>query len=128
MPASKGKNITITWNAVQLLGVREKTFTVNGETINVTSDEDNGKQLLLADTAEDSIEISVSGVTKSPVLRNDAMAKTTQRTLVYTWPDGASLTGTFMLSGYSEGKPYNEAYTYEATFMSSGAWVYVPGS
>lgn len=126
MPATKGRNVTLTWNGVAITGMREKSISLNGEAINVTSDEDNGWQALLAEAAENSVEITVSGVTKTTAIKNDWWAGTRTRTAVYTWPDGSSLSGSYMITAYSEGAPYNDAVTYELTLSSTGAMTYTP--
>lgn len=129
MAGYAGRDIDFEWNSAAILGVREKGITLNGEPINVTSDEDNGWQLLLANiSAEDSVEISLSGVIKDERLRTDWFARTRTRTAEITYPTGSVLTGTFMLSSYSESGPYNDATTFEATLMSSGAVTFTPYS
>ena len=111
----------------QILGVREKSVTFNGDPIDVTSDEDSGDRTLLENiSAQDEVEISVSGVTKDTRIKQ--AWTNTQRTQPITleYPDGSQLSGTFFLSSYSETEPYNDASTFEATLMSSGAVTYTP--
>lgn len=128
MPAEYGRNVTLTWGGNPILGVREKGITINGEAVNVTSDEDNGIQMLLDEDAETSHEISLSGVTKSTVLRAAKAAGNIQATVVITYPDGYEISGLFNLASYSEGIPYNEAITFQATLQSTGAITHTPGT
>lgn len=131
MSAAVGRDVTTTWKGTALKGLREKKVNLNDEPINITTGEDAGVQLLLdSASGEDSIEISLTGVTKDDVLKTDWMTGGTARqgTLVMTYPNGATLSGTFQLSGYKEGLPYKDANTFECTMKSSGAWSYTPGA
>lgn len=128
MASEYGRDVGFTWNAMPVLGVREKSLTVNGEPVNVTSDEDNGVQVLLSEDAETSVQIELSGVTKDAVLKEAKLAggAALQATAELTYTDGGVLSGTFHLGPYSEGQPYNEAVTFTATLMSTGAVTYTP--
>ena len=129
MPAAAGRQVLLTWNGLQLLGVREKGVTLNGEPINVTSDEDNGWRTLIPDVPnEDAVEIKLSGVTKDDRLKTDWFARTRTRTAVFTYPNGAIISGTFMMASFSEGIPYNNALTFETTLMSHGVVTFTPGT
>jgi predicted secreted protein len=128
MAANYGRKVTLTWNSASILGVREKGLTIGGEAVNVTSDEDNGVQMLLAEDAEVSHSISLSGVTKSDVLRLAKASGSIQGTVVLTYEDGYTISGTFNIGEYSEGLPYNEAITFDTTLMSTGAVTHTPAS
>ena len=52
MAAEYGREVALTWNSAAILGVREKSLTIAGEPVNVTSDEDSGVQTLLDIDAE----------------------------------------------------------------------------
>ena len=128
MAAEYGRAVDFEWNSAAVLGVREKSLSINGEPVNVTSDEDSGWQTLLDGDAERSVTIELSGVTKDTVLR---LAKMTggaslNSTATLTYTNGDVLSGTFHLGAYSEGIPYNEAVTFTATLMSDGAVTYTP--
>ena len=121
MAGFAGREIELTWGSNPIDGVREKGISLNGEPINVTSDEDDGKQTLLDISAEDSVTITISGVTKSSDLRDDWFNGNRTATATLTYPDGYSITGTFFLSTYEETGAYNDATTFTATLNSSGA-------
>lgn len=123
MAGFAGREIELTWDSNPIDGVREKGISLNGEPINVTSDEDDGKQTLLDISAEDSVTITISGVTKSSDLRDDWFSGSRTATATLTYPDGYSITGTFFLSTYEETGTYNDATTFTATLNSSGAVV-----
>lgn len=118
----KGRKAKIRWKGAYLLGVREKGLTCNGEPVNVTDDDDDGWQKLADNNgaAEDSVEITVSGIAKESQLKDDFFGRARTGTLQLEYPTGENIAGTFVLSSYSETGPYNDAMTFEATFKSSG--------
>ena len=126
MAAFYGRAVDFVWNALPVLGIREKGITINGEAVNVTSDEDDGIQYLLSTDAERSWEISISGVCKDAIFRVAKASGAIQDTVLITYPDGATIAGTFNLASYSEGIPYNEAVTFQATLQSTGPVTYTP--
>lgn len=130
MAGEYGRKVELQWGSASLLGVREKSLSVNGEPVNVTSDEDDGVQILLTEDAETSVQIELSGVTKDDVLRDAKISggAALQETVTLTYTDGGILTGTFHLGPYSEGQPYNEAVTFSATLMSTGPVTYTGGT
>lgn len=110
-----------------ILGIREIGLSFNGEGVDITSGEDNGYRTLLTNiSAQDEVEITVSGVTKDTRMKEawSNGEKTQPITIIY--PDGSTFTGTFFLSSYSEGEPYNDASTFDATLMSSGQTTFTP--
>ncbi len=109
----------------QILGVREKGLELNGEPIDVTSDEDSGVRTLLTNvSAQDEVGLSISGVTKDTRLKEAWFNNERTQPITIVYPDGSTVTGEFFLSSYSEGEPYNDASTFDATLMSSGTIVY----
>lgn len=128
MASEYGRKVDFLWNAAAILGVREKSLSINGEAVNVTSDEDDGVQILLAEDAETSVQIELSGVTKDTVLRVAKLAggASLQEDVTLTYTNGDAISGTFQLGPYSEGQPYNEAVTFTASLMSTGAVTYTP--
>lgn len=127
MPAKLGRRVTFLWNAAAVLGVREKGLTVNGEPVDITSDENSGWRTLLDEPGEMTVDIKISGVTKDERFLTDLFAGNVQRTASLTWFSGAVLTGTFQLVNRSETQPYKDAMSFEASLQSSGAITYTPG-
>ena len=121
-----GRDVTVSWGGVLLKGVQEKGVKFNGEAVDISSDEDGGYQVLCTEDAMKSVEVSLSGVVKDSLLINDKNAGTVQKAVVITWANGATLTGSFNLMGYSQGMAKDDAVTFEGTLQSSGPWVYVP--
>ena len=126
MTAHVGRSIQLTWNAAEILGVRQKGIAMNGEAVDVTSDEDDGWRTLLAVSGQNEVTLTISGVTKSNVLLTDWFAGTRTRAVVVTYPDGGEISGNFFLSSYTDTGPYNDATTFEATLVSTGAVAYDP--
>lgn len=137
MAGAVGRKLLLKKNDVVLAGVRTKGFAWGGESIDISSGEDNGIRLLLADSAQEQIDLTVEGLMKGTTLRALIMNTSTSRMLTditLEWPletgqtNPATLEGNFRISAYEEGAPYNEAITFSATLESSGAWTYTAGS
>ncbi|MGE0602231.1 MAG: phage tail tube protein [Xanthobacteraceae bacterium] len=121
MGAFHGRKITLEWDGNEVAGVREKGVNMNGEPVDITSDEDGGWRTLLAEAGQSQVDISVSGVTKSSELRNawHAGGVARQKVMTLTYPDGSEITALFNLVSYQETGPYKEATTFEASFQSA---------
>lgn len=122
-----GRKVAFTWAGSPVLGIREKNITINGEPVEYTSDEDGGVPVLDSEVSELGWEIAISGVTKDKVFMTAAAAKTGRiQAVTLTYPDGSTVAGTFYLGNFSQGNPYKDAATFDATLRSSGAVVYTP--
>lgn len=128
MAATAGRSVTFAWNGAAVTGVREKGIALNGEALDVTSDEDSGWQTLLSVAGQNSLEISLSGVTKDRRLMDDWFAGTRTRTASLTYPDGTIISGSFYIDNFKLGTPYNEAQTFDCVLKSTGTPSYTPGS
>lgn len=126
MAAQVGRDLAFTWNGSAVTGIQEKGVSLNGEPIDVTSGEDSGKRTLLTVSAQDEVNISLSGVTKSQVLKTDWFAGNRTRAVVMTYADGSTISGSFFLSTYSDTGPYNDAVTFEAELVSTGTITFTP--
>ena len=113
----------------QIVGVREKNLSCAGEPIDVTSDEDGGWRLLLDEAAQNEVSISLSGLLKSPALRDRYLNGEKMFPARITYPaTGGVLEGTFFLSSYNEGMAYNDAVSFDAELQSSGPVTFTLGS
>lgn len=113
--------------ADEIKGIREKGLELSGEPIDVTSDEDSGVRCLLTNiSAQDEVGITISGVTKDTRLQQAWHDNERTQPCTLEYPDGSIVSGTFFLSAFSLGEPYNDASTFDATLMSSGAVTYTP--
>ena len=126
MAAAKGRELLVKKGSTVLAGVRTKGVSVNGEPIDITSDDDAGYRTLLNDAGTYSIDLSIEGITKNDTLRAIIMAggslMLTDITVEY--PDGKGITGNFFLNSLEETGTYNEAVTFSASLQSSGTFTY----
>lgn len=126
MTANAGREVDFEWDGATVLGIREKSAALNGEPINVTSDEDSGWQTLLTIAGENKVEISISGVSKDVRLKTAWFTGDRTNTVTLTYPNGDILTGTFYLASFKQGMPYKDAMTFEAALQSSGEVTFTP--
>jgi TP901-1 family phage major tail protein len=126
MAANVGRNLLFKKdNAVFAAGIRTKSFTINNNPVDITSDDDSGFRTLLAESGEKQIDISLEGVTKDDVLLAQAVdgsALIDECEVVL--PSGATITGDFRFNSLELGAPYNDAVTFTATVQSSGSFAY----
>lgn len=120
MPGTIGRKIALTWGGAAVQGVRQKNISVAGAPIDVSADEDDGWRTLLEEAGQNEVGVSLSGVTKSRALMSDWFNGTRTKTLVLTYPDGATLSGTFFLANYKDNGPYQDAVTFDADLVSTG--------
>lgn len=128
MSALYGRKIALTWKGAPIKGVREKSLTIGGEPVDVSSDEDDGYRVLLTEDATKQIDYEISGVVKDEILRVSKLTGDIYGPVVITYPSGAILSFAAVIGEYSEGQPYQEAVTMSASFMSTGEWTYTPGT
>lgn len=117
-----GRIVTLSLATVLIAAARTKSLTINNSPINVTTDDEDGIQTLLAVPGEKAVEISVDGILDTDALLTLSLSANPDGVMVFTYPT-YTITGTFFMSSYSEGIPYNEATTFSASFSSSGAVV-----
>lgn len=132
MAAQVGRDIELTWGSDSppegIAGVKEKSLTLSGEPIDITSDDDNGWRALLTVPGQKQVELKVSGVTKDRALLADWFAGNLTQAVVLTYQDGAAMTGNFYLSEYSDKGNFKDAVSFDATLMSTGVVSYTPAS
>ena len=108
-----------------LFEARTKTITLGSESIDVTSDGDDGFRTLLSEPAQRSIDMSIEGVLRQDdFVANliDPAPATFLEEYTLVFPQIGSVKGDFFLSNVELGAPYNEATTFSATLESSGVW------
>lgn len=131
MSAFIGRDLAFTWKGSSVAGIQAKKIKWNDQVIDITSGEDAGKRVLLTLSGQDEVDITISGVTKSKVIRDhyNAGGASRQGTCVITWPDGSTLSGTFQLSNYNEDAKFKEATVFEVTLLSASTdLAYTPGA
>lgn len=117
----KGRDMVLRLNGVAVAGIRTKSFVINGEPIDITSDDDLGWRKLLDAPGEIQVNISFAGVTKSDALLQIALNKIDRiNPFQIVRPDGGVLSGDFFLSNYQESAEYQGASMIEGELQSSG--------
>ena len=127
MTAGVGRNVTLTWGGAGIAGVKEKSFTLNNEPIDTTSDDDGGWRTILDEPGQKQVELKVSGLTKDRQLIADWFTNSLRQAVVLAYEDGATIRGDFFLSEYSDKGNFKDAVSFDATLMSTGAIIYTAG-
>lgn len=129
MAGANGRALQIKWDAVTLVGVRTKGYTITNDYVDVTTDDDLGWRTLLADPATRSVEVTVGGISSDQVLIAEMLkANITGEPLTVELPTTTgTLAGTFLLSSFEQSGEHDGAVEFSATFMSSGAVTYTAG-
>jgi len=115
-----GRKVTVTVGTTLVATARTTSFTINNEAVNITSAGDDGVRRIMADPGEKSVEITIDGLYTGSSLMDLAMGATLIQDVELDYGT-YTVIGDFFISSYNEGQPYNEAVTFSATLMSSGA-------
>ena len=124
-----GRQVVYTVGGQSILGTTSQGVTVNSEPVDVTDNDSDGWQELLATPGVRNIEITASLTVKNlemlrAIVTNDSQAYA----FTATYPDGSSLAGTVFLGSYSETGETAEAYTADVTFQFSGIPTFTAGT
>ena len=130
MAGANGRALTIDWDAVTLVGVRTKGYTITNDHVDVTTDDDDGWRALLADPGLRSMEVTVGGISSDQVLVAAMLAASiTGETLSVGLPTTTgTLAGTFFISSFEQTGEHDGAVEFSASFMSSGVITYTAGT
>ena len=137
MDGAASRLLRVLKNSTPLLGVNAKTISAGSESIDVTTDEDVGFRTLLDIAGVETLDISGSGVTKDPLLRQLALTGgsklLTDITIEYppvgTQTTGDSISGDFYFNSFNEtGGSSDGAIEFDFAMQSSGAWTITPGT
>lgn len=131
MAKAAGRDFALKKNSVVIASVRTKGVTWNGTAIDVTSDDDDGATTYLADAfASTTLELSVEGLTDDDVLSDLGFSTTDSdkhmSDITLERPNGDVISGTFIMTSYGETGQYQEATTFTATLVRSGAHTFTP--
>jgi len=124
MAEQLGRKVTISIGGAIRATARSKNLSINNEMVDVTSDGDDGIQRFITEPGQKAVEITVSGMfdTDDETLPELALSNDVSTEIILDYGT-YTITGTFVMPSYSEGKEYNDAQTFDATFSSSGAVV-----
>lgn len=130
MAKASGRLCVIKKNATTIGGGRTVSMTVNGAPVNVEDQGDNGFATYLSGVLTgQSIELTIEGYEEDQVLRDLALGTASGRFLTditFEFPNGDEISGSFVLSAYSETGAFEDGQTFTGTFTSDGAWTYTP--
>ena len=123
-----GREVTFTLGASAVVGVNSKGISFSNEMLDTTDDNSSGWGEFLATAGLKSAEFSISGLTKNLELMAAYFSTSQIFTVAKTYPDGSTLTFDAALTGApSFSGESNAVMTFEASFTSSGAVVFVAG-
>jgi len=121
-----GRNILMTMSGSALAGVNTKGLTIGFEPIDVTDDNSAGYRELLAEPGSKTLDLAVSGATKSLELLQAASANTSQiYPFIFTYEDGSTLTFDGFMASFAITGEAATGSTFDASFQSSGDWSFV---
>ena len=128
--AANGRALTIDYATTTLVGVRTKGYTVTNDYVDVTTDDDDGWRVLLADPGLRSVEVTVGGISSDQVLLAAIMAASVaSATVTVNLPTTTgTLAGSFLISSFEQTGEHDGPVEFSATFMSSGAVTYTAGT
>lgn len=128
-----GRLFVIAKAGTALAGVNTKSFDWAGESIDMTTDDDDGRRKLDTASGQEQIDMSVEGKLVGDTLRALVLGTTSKllTDITIEFPiltegntTNATLSGDFFVSGYNESGAHNDAITFSASFQSSGDWIY----
>lgn len=127
MAASIGRELLVRQGGTNLLGVRSKGVSWGGEPVDITTDDEASYRTLLADISQQQIDLSVEGIIKDTVLRdqilnNSGTLKLSNIDVVF--PNSDTITGDFFIASYEETGGYQDAVTFTCSLQSSGEWTF----
>lgn len=128
-----GREVTFTLGGDPVVGVNSKGFTFNNEPLDTTDDNSAGWQERLAKPGRKSLEFTISGMIKNLELLQAYANSTSQIfAFVVTYPDGTTTNSTLSFNAFldnlADTGESNGLTTFDATFSSSGALTFTPGT
>ena len=111
--------------ALTIASLRTTSFTVNGETVDVTNKDSAGYRELLGTAGIVSASISGAGVLAGGTFDVMLINRSTARSLdlyTVTFGTGNSIAGSFQVTSYQSAGEYNGAQTYDVALESSGSF------
>ena len=113
-----------------IAGIRTKSVRINGNPVDVTTDDDVNASSVSWRTYMQSIvdfEATGDGIAQSgsgmDTLRNAALGGTEEEYQI-TYPDGGTLVGDMFVASLEEGGQYDDTVTFSITIRAAGALTY----
>ena len=131
MAKAAGRLAVLSKAGVAIAGVKAVSIKWAGESIDVTDFDSAGIVEVLAAVGSQQITIDVSGIYKTPILRDIALDTTASKLLTdvtFKFSDALAakdtISGNFWFGSYDEDNSDPDATTFSASFASSGAWTH----
>ncbi len=125
MAAASGREIYVSLGVTRLLGGRVKTLTLNGEPVDITTDDDAGWRTMLAEFGVKSVDAEVQGILKDGVLV-DAWFDDDLKEYTVTVTGIGTFVGDFKLASVPLTGSHDGAIEYTGSLQSSGEIVFTP--
>lgn len=132
MAAQKGRGYLIKLNTtgntfVEIGGMREPTFTMNNEPVDVTTSDDSGVRKLLEGAGVSSLSVKAQGLYVDNAYLDAIRAAAATNIhknfqLVIPGTPGKTIQGSFMIASFEDSGSYNAAGGYSITLESAGAY------
>lgn len=126
MAKGAGRDFYLEKNNTRIAAIRVTNVNWNGTPIDVTSGDDDGVTTYLSNEfANTTLELSIEGLSDSDVLSDLAFSTTDSdkhmSDIKLVRHNDDEISGTFIMTSYSETGNYQEATTFSATLVRSGA-------
>lgn len=139
MAAGAGKNVLLKVDTAggspqsytTLSGQRVTNWTVNGQTVDITSKDDNGWQQVLDQGGVRAIEVDVQGIFKDASEEETVRSAAFDNSIIwwmFTLPNGDSIEFQAKPESYTRGGEYDNAETYSFTLRSHGTPLFTAGA
>lgn len=124
-----GRDAVLTIAGQTIAGVTTKGLSIANEAIDVTDDDSAGFRTLMAQSGVSTLDLSVSGVVKNlELMRSFVVNESKIYAFVMTYTDGSTITFDGFFSTYSDTGETATAFTFDAAFQSSGAYIFAAGT
>lgn len=124
-----GRDAVLTIAGQAIAGVTTKGLSIANEAVDVTNDDSLGYRTLMAQSGLSTLDLSVSGVVQNlELMRSFVTNESKIYTFVMTYTDGSTVTFDSFFSSYSDTGETATAFTFDASFQSSGAYTFTAGT
>lgn len=126
MAAQLGRDAVVSIDGTPVAGVQTNGFNVALGVPTITSKTSDGFETYLDKFGKKAVAMTLTGVWDDDARRMQALAATDPLipNVRLDFADGAFMTGTFAMTGYSEGDDLEGAVSFTCNLASSGAFVY----
>lgn len=134
MAGHSSRDFTISWDSTTVSDLQSKSFSINAEPVDTTTDDDAGWRTLLDDAGVRSVEAQMGGIADDESVLGDIMAasdhtKAVSITLPTTLATPGTLAGNFFISNFEyNGSAPDGAVEFSFSIQSTGAVTFTASS